>query len=85
MLLPLVAWGWVWIAVGAVCLTGVLARRDRIQFGVAMLLKTAWSCIITMNWLMFRIPGGWTSVAAWAGIALLVLLISGWPEATPRR
>jgi hypothetical protein len=80
LFLPLVAWGWIWITIGIICLTGVLIVRDRFQFGCAALLKTAWAAIISVNWLTYHIEGGWTSVTAWGGIALLVLLISGWPE-----
>jgi hypothetical protein len=84
MVFPLVAWGWIWVTVGVICLTGVPLRHDRIQFAVAALLKTAWAALIAVAWLENGIPGGWTSVAAWGGIAMLVLLASGWPDVRRR-
>lgn len=80
LFLPLVVWGWIWITTGIICLTGVLLVRDRFHFGIATLLKTAWASVIAVSWLTYHIQGGWTSVAAWGGIALLVLIVSGWPE-----
>lgn len=79
--LPLTAWGWAWIAVGVVCLTGVPLSRDQFQYAAAALMKAAWATFITVAWIHRSIPGGWTAAVAWAGIAALVVLISGWPEA----
>ena len=73
------AWGIIWLAVAAILLTGVLAREDRWQFTVAVLLKTAWAMEwFRLSWL--GIPYQWTRGCYFLAMALIVLLIASWPE-----
>jgi hypothetical protein len=80
LLLPYQAWGAIWIAAGLVCASGVFARADRLQFAVAATLKGAWGLLYLDIWLIQGLPRGWVSVVIWLAFALVVLLVSGWPE-----
>lgn len=81
LLLPWDAWGTAWIAAGALCAAGILARRDRLAFTAAATLKGAWGLLSADIWLVQGYPGGWASVAVWLAFAAAVLIIAGWPEA----
>jgi hypothetical protein len=80
LFLPWQAWGIIWMATGAVCASGVIARRDRAQFTAAAALKAAWGFLFADIWLVQGIPRGWVSVVLWLAFAATVLIIAGWPE-----
>jgi hypothetical protein len=80
LILPLRAWGWLWIAAAVCCASGILLRKDRIPYSVAALLKTAWG--LTFAWLWYQGLPEWPSVVVWLAFALIVLLVAGWPEKT---
>lgn len=84
LMLPWEAWGIIWMAVGAVCASGIFVVWDRIQFSVAAALKATWSLLFVRVWLVDGIPRGWVSVVVWATFALTILVVAGWPE-PPRR
>ncbi len=77
--IPLHAWGWAWITVGAVCAAGVPARRDRVPYTLAAVLKTAWGLGYAWAWWQGA-PNAWISVTVWLCFALTVTLVAGWPE-----
>lgn len=77
---PLAFWGWVWVAVGFVCLAAALARDDRFGFGVAIGIKVVWSGCFVASWLAYDVPRAWVGAALWGVVAALVYLIAGWPE-----
>lgn len=83
LLLPLTAWGWIWISAGVVCASGVLARRDRVQFAAVAALKTAWGALYAELWIIRHAPDGWVSMVVWLSFAVTILIISGWPENPP--
>jgi hypothetical protein len=77
--LPLEAFGWIWIGVGAFSFTGAFTRgHDAWQFAVSELAAVAWSLLLATHWIS---PYGWTSGVSWAGIALGLLLASTWSDA----
>jgi hypothetical protein len=78
---PIDAWGWIWIATGIVCATGVFLQSDRVQYTMAALLKTAWGLLYAWLWWQ-GVPHSWVSVALWLSFALTIVLIAGWPEST---
>lgn len=82
LLLPWQVWGWIWIAVGVVCLSGVPVRVDRVQFAVAATVKAAWGLLYVHVWLIQGLPRGWVSVVVWLTFAFTVVVVSGWPEPT---
>jgi hypothetical protein len=81
LLLPVHAWGWIWAGMGAVCLSGTLARRDWPQFGAAATLKTAWAAVYADIWIVQHGVNAWVSVVVWLTFALAVLVVASWPEA----
>lgn len=83
LLLPWQAWGIIWMVTGAVCASGIFARRDRLQFTAAAGLKAAWGCLFADIWIEQHYPRGWVSVVVWLAFAATVLIISGWPEEPP--
>jgi hypothetical protein len=74
-------WGLVWLAVGAVCAAHVAARRDRLAFACAILLKVSWGLLFLAAWLVDGAPRAWVSATIWLSFAAFVALLSGWPEA----
>jgi hypothetical protein len=83
-ILPLIAWGWLWIAVGAVCLVHAFRVSDRFGFAAAIGIKLVWAAGFLGSWLLYDAPRGWLGAATWVVFAALVHLISGWPEVTSR-
>jgi hypothetical protein len=72
-------WGAVWIACGVFLFTGVLAKHDIFQFALASLIKFSWAAAILIHWTKYRnYPD--VSPIIWVAVALIVLLVSGWPE-----
>jgi hypothetical protein len=80
LLLPMHAWGWIWVAAGAVCVAGAPFRRDRLPFIVAATLKTAWAAVYADIWIVQNGTSAWVSVVVWASFALTVLVVASWPE-----
>lgn len=83
--LSLHTWGWVWIAVGLVCATGIVLRKDVPQFTVAASLKAVWGGLYVSAWVLQSVPKIWISVVVWWAFALTIVLVSGWPESPPRK
>lgn len=82
-LLPVHAWGWIWIGTGAVVATGVLASRDWPQFTLEAALKATWGLLWVDLWIAQGVPGGWVSIVVWLSFAVTIILVGGWPEAPP--
>jgi hypothetical protein len=80
LLLPMHAWGWIWVAAGVVCLSGTVSRRDWLQFIVAATLKAAWAAVYADIWIVQNGTNAWVSVVVWASFALTVLVVASWPE-----
>jgi hypothetical protein len=78
--LSLHSWGWAWLALAAVCATGVLMRRDIAQYTAAAFLKAAWGALYADAWLIQHYAQDWISAVVWLSFGLTVLLIAGWPE-----
>ena len=79
-LLPWEAWAGIWLGTGAVCLSGVFARRDKAQFTAAVTLKLAWGLLYAQLWLAGAVPRAWVAALVWLAFAAAVFLVSGWPE-----
>jgi hypothetical protein len=80
LLLPMHTWGLIWIAAGAVCLSGVMARHDWPQFAAAATLKAAWAAVYANIWINQHSANAWVSVVVWMAFALTVLVVASWPE-----
>lgn len=79
LMLPVDVWGWGWIGVGTVLATGVFTSRDKVQFAAAAALKAIWAMLYVYLWWQ-GMALAWISVVIWLAFALVILLISGWPE-----
>lgn len=81
LVLPIEAWGWVWIGTGIFLIPGAFMRADRFFFAAASFLKAAWAgAWVSVWWQDPLIPRAWVSVAIWAAFAGVVLVVSTWPE-----
>jgi hypothetical protein len=80
LVLPLHAWGWIWVGTAVCCASGIFLQRDRVPYAIAALVKTAWG--LTFAWLWYQGLPEWPSVVIWLSFALVVILVAGWPEKT---
>lgn len=72
-------WGYVWIIIGALLLTGAGATADRLQFALAGLFKTLWASAILVYDIQH--PGlTYGSAAPWLALVAFIVLIAGWSE-----
>ena len=80
-LLLLEGWAALWAAVGALLLVGAFVHRlDRWAFASACLIKIFWGGIYLLGWIAGEISRGWVNAVVWLGLAVLVMIIAGWPE-----
>jgi hypothetical protein len=78
--IPLEAWGTIWILVAIILTIGVFAERDRWAFTAATGLKMLWGMTYLVGWALFHLDRGWVSAVIWLVLAAVMLRISGWPE-----
>lgn len=78
--MPLTAWAALWGAVGVLCLVQAFMRKDLWGFGAAIGVKLMWTSGMVSAWVLYREPRVWLSAIVWAGLAVLVSVIAGWPE-----
>jgi hypothetical protein len=83
MYLPPRTWAVIWAAAGLTALTGVPARRDRVQFAAAAAFAAGWAALTGGGWILRHIPEGWVQSLIWAGFAVIILLTASWPEPPP--
>ncbi len=79
-ILPLWAWGTLWLTVGILCIIGAFTRRDRWAFAAAVAIKTLWGGLTLLAWIAGFLERGWLSAVIWLAMAGWVLIISSWPE-----
>jgi hypothetical protein len=77
---PLWAWAALWGAVGVICLVQAFMVRDRVAFTAAMFVKVLFGVTTLFGWLTGAIERGYVAAAVWLALALLVYLLSTWPE-----
>jgi hypothetical protein len=79
-IMPLWAWGLLWLLVGVVCFIFAFRCKDTIAFGAAVFLKVFWGFVFLVGWLLGDVERGYLSTAIWTAFAAVTLLIAGWPE-----
>lgn len=79
-IMPTEWWGAVWVAVGVVLVVNAFMHQDRIGYGFAIGLKIGWAFIAAISGLTGNVQGAGSSVAIWAGFAVLTIMESGRPE-----
>jgi hypothetical protein len=78
--LPLEVWAALWASVGVACLVGAFGRKDRWAFAGAMFLKVLWGGTFLAGWAIAGLDRGWVSASIWLPMAVVVYIISTWPE-----
>jgi hypothetical protein len=81
-LLPSGVWGCWWLATAGICLAGAFMKSDRVAYGAAALIKTAWGLRFVYQWYL-GVSMAWVSMSVWLVFAFIVLVIAGWPEQAP--
>lgn len=80
-IMPLWAWGVVWVAVGIACFVGAFRRYDDgVGFIPAVGLKLGWATLEFIGWRAREIDSGYRPALIWIGFALLVFAVSGLRE-----
>jgi hypothetical protein len=78
---PLPAWSALWAVVAVVCLIGAVRHHDRIAFAAAAFLKVLFGLTLLGAQLVAHINQAFLGGVIWLFFALVVYLISTWPEA----
>lgn len=79
--MPLEAWAALWAVVGAVLVLGAFVHRfDRIAFAAATMIKTLWGGVYLLGWIAGEVERGWVNAVVWLALAVLVMILAGWPE-----
>jgi hypothetical protein len=77
---PLWAWATLWGLVGVGLLVGAFQRVDRWAFAVGVALKILWGLTFLLGWMFVNLDRGWVSAAIWLALAVMLYVISTWPE-----
>lgn len=77
--MPEKAWGIWWLVTGFSCVTGMFLRRDRVSYGMAALMMTAWGLRYAYLWYL-GVPFAWVSMVIWLCFSLTILIVASWPE-----
>lgn len=77
-ILPLWFWAIWWLSVAAICVAYCCRENDRYGFAAAIGIKIWWGVLSLVGWLLQEVPV--SSAGIWLGLAVLVILIAGWPE-----
>lgn len=81
-LLPMHAWGWLWITAGLIALASAWMPQglDWPGFLALPLIALPWWLSYLVAWIQGTFPRGWVAAAVWAAIAVPVLVVAGWRE-----
>jgi len=82
-LLPLHAWGIIWIAAGIICVFGsVIKLFDYLAFFLGSAVLTIWGFGLAVLGLMNRGTHPYLGAVIYVAFAVFMIVISGWPEET---
>lgn len=87
-MLPLTAWGWLWITTGLLAVAAAFMPQGADWFGFVglALIVLPWVTSYLATWILGDFPRGWVAAAVWAVIAVPVVVVAGWREAPrPKR
>ena len=81
-LMPLDAWGALWVAIGIVALVSAWLPqgRDWVAFLLLPLMVVPWIVSYLIAWIVGDFPRGWVATLVWAAIAVPVWVVAGWRE-----
>lgn len=80
---PLQVWGWVWITCGTIAILAALSpcpTRRTVGFAAAEFPPLVWALGFAAAWLVGQYPQSWAGAATWAGAALRLVIVAGWPD-----
>lgn len=81
-LMPLAAWGWLWVAAGVVAMVAAWLPqgKDWPAYPALQLVVLPWMGCYLATWIMGEFPRGWIAAAVWGLISVPVWVTAGWPE-----
>lgn len=80
---PLWLWALAWAIPGVLCLVQAWQHDDRAAYAAAMAIKVLWGMVYVIAGVVGALERAYVGAAVWLAFALVVGLISTWPEATP--
>ncbi|MFJ6540485.1 hypothetical protein ACIQMP_07555 [Streptomyces sp. NPDC091385] len=77
-IMPMTAWGWLWITAGVLAVGFALVRpgRDLLGLGAAMGPPLLWSVAYALGALLGSSSTAWGAIAPWASHVLLILIVA---------
>ena len=81
-IMPLAAWGWLWVASGLIAVVSAWLPqgRDWPGFLALPLMVLPWAASYLLAWILGDFPRGWVAAVVWGAIAAPVLVVAGWRE-----
>lgn len=79
-ILPLWGWALAWAIPGLTCIFCAFRKKDVIAFTATMAIKITWTSVYLAGAVLGEIQFGYITATFWFSMAMLVRLISGWPE-----
>lgn len=77
---PLWVWALAWFIPGVLCAVQAFRRSDRAAFAAAMCIKVLWGGLFVAGSITGQIDRAYVGAVVWLAFALVVGLISTWPE-----
>jgi hypothetical protein len=81
-LAPLWLWALAWLIPGVLCLVQAWMRSDKLAFAAAIAIKVVWGVVYILAGAVGHVQRAYVGAAVWLAFALVVGLISTWPEPT---
>lgn len=82
-IMPLSAWGFIWVACGLVGLVSAFLRgpgADRFGFIALEAIGMWWSATYLVGWFVGYYSRGWAAAAIYGAICGGIIVVSGWSE-----
>lgn len=78
---PLWVWALAWLIPGVLCAVQAFMRNDRLAYSAGMCIKVLWGCMYVAGAIAVHLDRAYVGAVVWLAFALVVGLISTWPEA----
>lgn len=79
-LAPLWMWALIWLVPGILCAWQAFRASDRVAFAAAMGVKVLWGAMYIAGAVAVNLDRAYVGAVVWLAFALVVGLISTWPE-----
>lgn len=84
-LAPLWLWALAWFIPGVLCAIQAFMRSDKVAFAAAIAIKVLWGSVYVLAGGIGHVQRAYVGATVWLAFALVVGLISTWPEAATER